>query len=166
MEELFQIPNFPSYKIAKTGVIINSKTNRVISQTKGIYYNTRLKNKDGEFKTCYLHRLLAVVFVPNPHNYPHVNHIDCDKLNNELTNLEWCTAKQNIQHAWANGLCKSNYKPNPSGVHHHKTSKPCVINGTKYISISDAARNLGVTRQHISGILKLKKQSTRFVIGK
>ena len=46
-----------------------------------------------------VHRLLAEAFIPNPNKYPYINHIDCDPSNNSLENLEWCTQKQNIQHA-------------------------------------------------------------------
>lgn len=50
-----------------------------------------------------LHRLLAIVFIPNPENKPQVNHKDTNKLNNLLNNLEWSTVKENIQHSYDNG---------------------------------------------------------------
>lgn len=46
-----------------------------------------------------LHRVIASAFIPNPNNYSEVNHIDGDRANNDLTNLEWCTHQQNVQHA-------------------------------------------------------------------
>ncbi|HYF67609.1 MAG TPA: NUMOD4 motif-containing HNH endonuclease [Ohtaekwangia sp.] len=57
----------------------------------------------GKKKCPYLHRLVAKAFLPNPNNLPQVNHIDCDKTNNNINNLEWCTNKQNYQHSEANG---------------------------------------------------------------
>jgi len=51
-----------------------------------------------------VHRLVASHFIPNPYGYEQVNHIDGDKQNNHVSNLEWCTAEQNAQHALKTGL--------------------------------------------------------------
>ena len=55
-------------------------------------------------KTIFVHRLVAEAFIPNPQKLPYVNHKDGNKLNNNAVNLEWCTASQNTQHAYDNGL--------------------------------------------------------------
>jgi hypothetical protein len=65
-----------------------------------------------------LHRLLAEHFIPNPNNYPQVNHIDGDKTNFSLDNLEWCTAQQNVRHAYATGLANRVRDPYPKGPDH------------------------------------------------
>lgn len=57
-------------------------------------------------KQFYVHRLIAKYFIPNPDNLPQVNHIDGNKLNNSLDNLEWVTAQDNVIHAYKNGLTK------------------------------------------------------------
>jgi hypothetical protein len=56
-------------------------------------------------KTTYkrLHRIVAQVFIPNPYNHPVINHIDYDRTNNSIDNLEWCTVKENNQHTWNGG---------------------------------------------------------------
>jgi hypothetical protein len=48
-----------------------------------------------------VHRLIAEEFIPNPNNYPQVNHIDKDRINNMIDNLEWCNPQQNVEHSLA-----------------------------------------------------------------
>ena len=54
--------------------------------------------KNGKTKAEYIHRLVAQAFIPNPNNFPQVNHIDEVKTNNNAKNLEWCTSKYNANH--------------------------------------------------------------------
>ena len=58
----------------------------------------------GKTKLLKIHRLVAETFIPNHNNYPCVNHIDGDKTNNNVDNLEWCTQKYNVQHAYVSNL--------------------------------------------------------------
>ena len=55
-------------------------------------------SKNGECKKCYVHRLVAQTFIPNPDNLPEINHIDEDKTNNRVDNIEWKSHKDNINH--------------------------------------------------------------------
>jgi len=59
----------------------------------------------------YVHRIVATAFIPNPENKATVNHIDGNKLNNHVSNLEWSTYKENAQHAWKTGLISSRRLP-------------------------------------------------------
>lgn len=61
-------------------------------------------SKNGKGKKFYVHRLVAETFIPNPLKKRQVNHIDGNKLNNTVVNLEWCTHGENQKHAWDNGL--------------------------------------------------------------
>jgi len=73
-------------------------------QNKGYEYLTLYKHSKGRRK--YIHRLVAEAFIPNPKNKPQVNHIDCIRLNNNVTNLEWVTPLENSIHATIEGSVK------------------------------------------------------------
>jgi predicted XRE-type DNA-binding protein len=70
------------------------------------YIQIGLTNEDGRKLVC-LHKLLMEHFIPNPNNHPCGNHIDGNKQNNDLNNLEWCTLSENQKHAFKTGLNKA-----------------------------------------------------------
>jgi len=82
-------------------------------------------NKDGVCKTFSLARLIATTFIPNKKRKPEVNHIDENKLNNAVTNLEWCTSLENANHGTRNKrigkwVKEMNKKPNSPYLKMHK----------------------------------------------
>lgn len=89
-------------KPIKGAMIVGSSNSR-----KGVndYQFIQLR-KNGEMIRKYVHRLVAEAFLPNPFNYPQVNHIDGDKTNNQVDNLEFCSQSANIQHAYDTGAIK------------------------------------------------------------
>lgn len=103
--EWLEVAGSPNYIIFKDGRLWNSKTLRFIKPKTiaGKYQDVSLR-LDGSYRYTTLHRLLAEAFIPNPQNHPQVNHLDGNKQNNNLENLEWVTAKENSQHAIATGL--------------------------------------------------------------
>lgn len=68
------------------------------------YYRVPLTNKNHIRKYYLVHRLVAMAFLPNENNFEEVNHIDGNKLNNNVNNLEWCTKSYNMRHAYDMGL--------------------------------------------------------------
>lgn len=85
----------------------------------------------GKRKAHRIHRLIATAFIPNPLNLPCVNHKDGNKLNNDISNLEWCTYSENSTHAHKTGLNKR-----------AKLSKKDV-EGIKMLSYSNSQKKVG-----------------------
>lgn len=98
---VYDIPGYEgSYLISEDGQVWNKKTGAAMHGNVNSHgYKVVSLTKDGCKKDCKLHRLLALTFIPNPNDYECVNHIDGNKLNNSLDNLEWCTKGHNNRHA-------------------------------------------------------------------
>lgn len=82
-----------SYRITPS-VIVNPSLRKRKSEFEIGYYVVGL-HKDGKTKYIYIHRLVALHFIPNTDNKPQIDHIDGDTSNNKASNLRWCTAKEN-----------------------------------------------------------------------
>ena len=93
-----------NYSVSEDGIIRNDNTNKILSQRIQQGYCHVGLTINGKAKSCRVHRLVAQAFIPNPENKPYVNHIDGIRSNNNVENLEWCTPKENTQHAVKTGL--------------------------------------------------------------
>lgn len=107
-EEIWkEIENFNDYMISNKGNAISLKYNKVRFISKRIdkkgYINYKLC-KNGKCYSFKAHRLVAQAFIPNPNNKPQINHIDGNKQNNYVENLEWCNNSENQLHALKIGL--------------------------------------------------------------
>lgn len=93
------LDNFKKYEISSFGNIKNKNTKRILNPgIKSGYLHVSITNNNGDRKSCKIHRLVALTFIPNPLNKETVNHKDHNKLNNNLSNLEWATTTEQNNH--------------------------------------------------------------------
>lgn len=93
------------FQVTEDGEIFSLRTNKFLIQgTTKVGYKIICTRVNGIAKSPRVHRMVAEAFIPNPDNKPEVNHINGDKTDNRVTNLEWVTSKENTQHALATGL--------------------------------------------------------------
>lgn len=130
------------YQVSDTGLVLSlpreGSDGRILRPdiTRDGYAQVRLC-KNGLKHRWLVHRLVALAFLPNPALKAEVNHIDGDKLNNALSNLEWSTRSENQQHAYDNGLTHAN-KVRRANARAVRRS-----DGVVFESLSKAARALG-----------------------
>lgn len=115
-------------------------------------YSYVLLYKNNKIKQSLNHRLAAIAFIPNPENKETVNHIDGDKNNNNISNLEWCTMSENVKHAWRTGLSKPKFgnKANNRKLTEKQVSEIKLLLGT--ITHKEIAIIYNVSRSAISMI--------------
>jgi len=100
------------YNISENGSVISMLNGKQMKQhDNGKGYKTVGLSAYGKTKKFYIHRLVGESFIPNPANLPDINHIDGNKSNNNVSNLEWMSRGDNLRHAHTNGLFKK-YKDN------------------------------------------------------
>lgn len=90
------------YLISETGEIWDLKKGKELR----VYFGGKYPSVCINGRVRAIHRLLAILFIPNPENKEIVNHVDGNKENFKISNLEWCTRYENTRHALDNGLIR------------------------------------------------------------
>lgn len=142
-----------NYSISDNGEVKNNKTNKILKQQiqNGYCHCTLSIDKKG--KRFRIHRLVAEAFIPNLDNKEYVNHIDGDRQNNCVNNLEWATPAENTQHAFSSGLTGSNRK---------KAVVQYNMNGDRMMvfnSLKEAESQTGVLQSKITLTCQRKRRS-------
>jgi hypothetical protein len=159
MTNRVKIEGYDNYVIFPSGNIRNILTDKLLNANNGEgFYNTVRLRKDGKAKTFKLHRLLAQAFIPNPENKPCVNHKDGNKLNNDLSNLEWCTHKENMKHAYDNGMLFQSEKNKQALLESKRKIVLNLENGIFHESIKEAAETYNTNGKVLAKRLDVNKR--------
>ena len=135
------------YSVSTDGKVINNKTEREIKpHFDGKYLNARL-TKNGKTKGYKIHRLVAIEFLDNPDDLKEVNHIDGNKRNNDMDNLEWVSASENCIHAVTHGLKPKTVKLTLDQVHYI-----CKLIKSKAFKNKEIAKMVGCTIYDVKNI--------------
>ena len=149
-----------NYFVFTDGTIYNATTKHKMSQCKDKdgYMNVCLSHQ-GKHWTIHVHRLVANAFIPNPDNKPEVNHKNGKKHDNNVSNLEWSTAKENVQHAYSTGLHDNRATGERHGMNKYSEEQikyVCQLLESNSYTISEIINLTGVPKSTISDILSKK----------
>lgn len=142
----------------ENGTIRSKKTKRLLTMTPGKndYIFICWTYEDERRGRRSVHRIMAEAFIPNPLNLPCVNHIDGNRHNNAIINLEWCTHKHNTAHSIITGLQNPKGETNANAKLTEDQARAIKYNHPE-LSHSELARRLGVTPVTIGDIRNGKK---------
>ena len=187
---LYQASNLGNIRSLDKFSLTNNRFNKMKRKVKGRILKPHLNKRTGYLqvilsndknkKIWLVHRLIALTFIPNLENKEQVNHIDGNKHNNNVENLEWVTCSENMKHAFKTNLNHSNFKVQ-SGINHHfygkhhsnEAKEKSRINHCKKIiqydknynlikiwkSIQEVEKNLNINNGNISECCRGKRKS-------
>ncbi len=149
---------FGDYEVSNNGLVRNGE-GFILSHAFSEGYPIVKLSLRCKRKTIRIHRLVAIAFVENPNNYLTVNHKDGNKLNNNSENLEWCTQKQNIQHAIRTGL-----KVFRTGRDSKITAwVQCLCTG-RILTHEEAALEIGIPKNSLGFMVSDKRENWTYFV--
>jgi len=158
----YSIPSYKKYIISKLGIIINENNGKVYKTYIGpTGYMTANLYINGKTLSKKVHRLLAITFIGRPtrhlnksYDLLQVNHIDCNKLNNDLENLEWVTPKENVKHS----------RLNERNSDQTAILAKNLINGKviRFKGLRECARNFNINKSSLYKYLNKTKNRARY----
>lgn len=159
--KLYQIHGLPGYYITENAELWSNKTGTkwfkmALFKCKSGYLGCMCV-QNGKKRYFMLHRLMAITFIPNPENKREVNHKDCDRLNNSIENLEWCTPKENTHHSIINGR-----KP----IQYGEDVKSAKLTAKEVLEIYYLITNKIMKRRQIAKIYNISKDTVSAIKGK
>jgi hypothetical protein len=152
--EIWKDTEYEPYEVSSHGKVRNKKTGRLL--VPAVHHKGYLKAQfrvNKKTKAFFRHRLVGIAFIPNPYNLPQIDHLDNDKTNNHVSNLEWVTGAENIRRKMRDGL---NVSPENAGrpkqpVAQYDLEGNFVAN---YKSIAEAVVKTGLRQSGISAVLR------------
>ena len=152
-----KIAGHENYIVTVGGDVINTNTNHTMKkQLNNCGYHRVELSKSGKTKRHFVHRLVAIAYLENTNNLPQINHINGNKTDNRLGNLEWCDASYNHRHAFsALGRTVSRVFDTDNGkTKIKKEDIPALIEKKKTTPYRAMAVDLGVHPKYLSSLLR------------
>jgi hypothetical protein len=164
---LKEVEDFPGYFVSDDGKVYSDKRGEIRElkpQNNGFGYFVVGLCRNNKYHSKKIHRLVALAFIPNPKNKPEINHIDGVKTNNNISNLEWATTKENTRHAWETGLNENVRKAfkingkNYGKINGKKNGKKVICIETQQVfnSAVEASRHLGLNNIAVNSSIRKK----------
>ena len=159
-----EIKESNNYLVNENGCVKRKWNDKILTQSKQANgYLTVGINLGDKYKRCYVHRLVAETFLPNPDNLSDVNHKDYNKENNCVSNLEWCNRSNNLKHSYNHSnrehmrqLAATNHKKMKKTVSQYSLTGELIAT---YNSLSEAADTTGIAMQNISAVTRGERSS-------